>query len=255
MTMNIPITLQILDFKEEKMKQIEENTAITAIVLGDVSCLFRNKFFLQETLLNRFGTSSKEKWIQLPLVIKENEMKQCLTLIDTIKHYCDGFITGDLGVIAEIRKQNLPHKIIYTTNVLNKEFVSILKKYNITFVRPLMYKRTFIEEKIGFPKDIVVYGNMMINAATFCPYSEHNLVENCQFGCKQSRDVLMHNEKLHLIGRSLFTENKLNLISRIPYIQDLKNISIMDYSLTNEELQKTIENIHHEITKSIETRN
>jgi hypothetical protein len=249
------IQVQIVHFDQEKIQHYAQHPSISSIVLGDVSCLYRNTYFLQDQLLHTFSTCKKERWIQLPLVTKENEMHDCLSLIKKCAPYCDGFITGDLGVIAEIRKMKFPHKITYTTNVLNEQFVSLLKKYDITYVRPLMYKRTFIEEEIQFPKDVVIYGNMMINAATFCPHSEHSLVENCPFGCKQPREVLMHKEKLHLIGRSLFTENRVNLSKRIPFIRDLKTITIMDYSLSIEEIEKILVEIEHEINTISKHRN
>ncbi len=243
------INIQILDFNKEKIASAAASEYIDIITLGDFSCSKRDIFFTDSSILELVKSIQKKVFLQLPLVVKEDEMQMMKRFADKIARYFDGFITGDLGMIDYLNSTG--KELVYTTNMTNKSFSHILKRdfNNVKHVRPLMYKRTFIAEKVDFPKDVVLYGNMMINCATFCYHSKDDLVENCALGCRKSRELLMNNEKLHLVGRSLMTENRFDIIDKMAEIGDLSIGTIMDYDLKNEELKESIFRIKEEASK------
>ena len=233
------LNIQILDFNKDKVRYYDESKEFDYITIGDFSCSKRDILFLNTEFIEFIKTIKTKILIQLPLVVKENEIDIVKTVSKRINPYIDGFITGDLGIIKYI--QDFNKTIIYTSNTTNKTFSGILKRdFKIDYVRPLMYKRTYINEKIDFPKDIVIYGNMMINCATFCYHSENDLIENCKFGCKKTRPLIMNNEKLYLIGRSLITDNKFDIIQNIDKIEDIEMGTIFDYNLKYEEVKNLI---------------
>ena len=253
------INIQSLNFDSAKINFYNSLDEVDYLTVGDFSCIKRNIFFLNTDLLNKFSLIKKKLFLQLPLVVRENELDLTKNFIKKVHNCFDGFITGDLGIVKFL--ELFPKKVlIYTTNVTNKELSGILKNdFSIDFVRPLMYKRTYINEEIAFPKDVVVYGNMMINCATFCYHSENDLVENCKFGCKSPRPLIMNNEKLHLVGRSLLTENRFDIIKNIDRIKDLEMATIMDFDLSKTEIQDIIKKISKdstdEVSKIVKVRN
>lgn len=243
------INLQILDFNIEKINSSGKLNDVDLVTIGDFSCYKKNILSLNRQLLDSIRKIDKKVMLQLPIVVKENELPMMKEFADKVSPFFDGFVTGDLGLIKYLGKFK-SKEIIYTTNVTNRAFSKIIRdEFNIGYVRPLMYKRTFIGEKIDFPKDVVIYGNMMINCATFCYYSKDDLVENCRFGCRRSRSLVMNDEKLHLVGRSLITENRFDIIDRIDDINDMNMATIMDYNLEDSELRKSIRRIKERVER------
>ncbi|MFW6024718.1 MAG: hypothetical protein ACOCRX_00080 [Candidatus Woesearchaeota archaeon] len=237
------INHQVLNFNIEKAKRVEKYKEIDKIIIGDFSCIKRVNFFLNERLLKEISELKKEVYLQLPLVVKENQFSMFKNLIKRVSKFFDGYVTGDLGCVKYLNENGL-NKIIYTANVINKEFSKYLKKeHKIELIRPLMYKRTYIKEDINHGKDIIIYGNFMINCATFCFHSKNDLVENCKFNCKKSKEVIMKKELLFLIGRSLITENRLDLIGEIDTIKDLESVTIYDSNLKYHEIKKVLKRI------------
>jgi hypothetical protein len=236
------VNYQILDFDLRKAKSAVRAGRIDCLIIGDFSCLNRIELFLDRQFLASLSRLGGQKILQLPLITKENELKRTIALVRRTGNVFDGFSTGDLGIVKVLN--DLGHdNIIYTTNVTNKEFSAYLKKtHRVKLVRPLMFKRTFVEETIDFDKDVVVYGNFMINCATFCFHSG-DLVENCNYSCTPPKKLIMKNELLHLVGRSLITDNRLDVIDGIGKIKDIRSMTIQDLNLTPDELDSAFERI------------
>ncbi len=234
------INVQVLDFDIGKVLSYDTEEDIDLITIGDFSCTRRNLLSIDEDMLKKLKNLRKRLLLQLPLVVKEDELAWMKKFSMRMYDHFDGFITGDLGLVRFLG--NLGDKeIVYTTNITNRAFSRLLERdFKVTRVRPLMYKRTFIKENIGFPKDVVVYGNLMINCATFCFHSEDDLVENCRFGCKEPRKLMMNEEELHLVGRSLITENRFDITGKIGDIGDMDTATIMDLDLDIQEIHESI---------------
>ena len=249
---SLKINYQILNFNYNKAIDTIQNNHenLDSVIIGDFSCFNRNIFFTKNNLKLNILKKITEKYnvkllYQLPFITKEDELKNTKKFIEDNFDFFDGFITGDLGVVSIIDKikSKKIKKLIYTTNIINKEFASYLnEKFNIYQIRPLFFKRTFIEEDVNFDKDIIIYGNMMLNCATFCFHGK-DLVENCKFNCQKAKRLIMRKELLYLIGRSLITENRLDLIDRIPNIENLKSVTILDYNLKKKEIENIIDKI------------
>jgi len=239
---NLDVNHQILNFDLKKAEFADRIPEIDNIILGDFSCLNRIIFFLDKDFLDSLSKIKNKKILQLPLITKEDELEKLIALVKRTGKYFHGFSTGDLGIVKVLNDMGHDN-IIYTTNVTNKEFSSYLKKnHKVSSVRPLMFKRTFIEEDIDFDKDVVVYGNFMINCATFCFHSG-DLVENCNFSCRAPKRLIMKNELLHLVGRSLITENRIDVIDKIGRIKDIKSITIQDLNLTADEINTALSKV------------
>lgn len=234
------INYQILNFDIEKVKDIDKKKKIKRIIIGDFSCIKRVNLFLKKDFLEKISNLNKEIYLQLPLVVKENQFELFKRVIKRVSEYFNGYVTGDLGCVKYLNSKGF-NKIIYTANVTNKEFSKYLKgNHKIELIRPLMYKRTYIKEEVNFDKDIIIYGNFMINCATFCFHSERDLVENCKFNCKKEKELIMSNELLYLIGRSLITDNRLDLINEINTIKDLKSLTVYDSNLKKKEINEVL---------------
>jgi collagenase-like PrtC family protease len=248
------LNYQVLNFNYEKVISVIQKAnqfkmAPNSITIGDFSCFRSNAHFFKKGL-NELLHETKQHGIdvlyQLPLITKQEELENIERFIETNEF--DGFLTGDLGVLEFLSKLKNKH-LIYVTNVLNATFSDYLKHFHITSVRPLMFKRVFIEESIGLSKDIVVYGNMMLNCSIFCFHSK-DLVANCKFKCNPPKRMIMNKEVLHLVGRSLITEKRFSLLNRMKHIKDLDTATIMDFSLTEDEILKVFKRILNEKNQS-----
>lgn len=253
------INYQVLNFNYNKVIEVinylnkfnyKKAIPIYSVIIGDFSCIKRNNSMLKKNkefkeFLKYIRKNKIRILLQLPLITKEDEMKETIKLVKRNFNNFNGFLTGDLGVVSILdnmnRKRRTKKKIIYTTNVFNKTFSDYLKeKFVIWRIRPLMFKRIFIEEDIGFDKDIVIYGNMMLNCSTYCLHSG-DLPTKCTLSCKNSKDIIMGKEIIHLIGRSLITQNRFDLLKRLKHIKNIKSISVMDYNLSNTEIKEVID--------------
>jgi collagenase-like PrtC family protease len=238
------IYYQIMNFDLEKALSVLDEVKVDAIIIGDMSCLKRNIAYWHNAIKVKEFWPEIPLYFQLPLISKEGEM-------ETLKRFLskqiptDGYITGDLGVVSLldpiVRKKKL--HLIYTTNILNSEFSRYIKEnFSVSQIRPLMYKRVFIEENVGFPKDIVVYGNLMLNCATFCFHSGDQ-IEDCLVACKKPEKMIMKQEKVFLIGRSFITENRLDLIHRLPNVKEATSATIQDFNLSISEIKDAIRRV------------
>lgn len=258
---NIKINYQTFDYQQSKLDQLIANKQLkkhlNAVILGDFSCIYRlnnllnNKSELHTTkeILN---SNNIPFFLQLPLVIKEDEMILTKKIIENNINNFAGFLTGDLGLLDYLSKKrknlNKEYDIIYISNVLNKEFTKYLKEnFSISAIRPLMPKRVFIEESIEFPKDILIYGNMLLNCATFCFHSE-DMINNCTFKCSQTKAFTMQKERLQLLGRSFLTEKIWDQTARISHIKDMHYATILDADLSWENITKGFNKIINEIS-------
>lgn len=229
------------NFDMDKLLKYDEDSRIDYFIIGDFSCLNRNIYFLNPDFLKNLKKLKKKIYLQLPLFIKEDELLTFKSFVKRVKSYFYGFVSGDLGSIKFLNSLGVK-KIIYTTNVVNQVFSDYLKNnFEIELIRPLMYKRTYIGQKINFSKDLVVYGNYMLNAASFCFHSKNDLIKNCNFTCQKLKKLNMNNEILFLCGRSLLTQNRLDLTDCMNKTLDLKSITILDLNLEYWELEKILE--------------
>ncbi len=228
-----------------------EGVSLVAAVVGDLSCLRRCQW-----LLDRLGRSALRELratlgergvtllLQLPLVIKESELDAAQELVTRWGRAFGGYVTGDLGMLswldgrAGVGGGVDPSRLVYTSNVVNPSFSQWLReRFDLWRVRPLMHKRTFIEEPVGYAKDVVVYGNMVLNCSTFCLHSG-DLPDRCTLTCGQPRPMLMEGEgeRVYLLGRSLVTRRRLDLRPRVSRIADLRSVTLMDLDLSLDEL-------------------
>lgn len=240
-------TLRVVDHVRRELPDLAGK--LKAVVIGDFSCSYRNQHTMAKleegTDLDEFLDAMRERGLpvlyQLPLVVKELELPKMKDFIQEHFERFDGFVTGDLGVIRFIdrlvKAGGSPKKLIYTSNVLNSTLSAFLEQtFAITAVRPLMHKRTYIEQDVSFPKDVVIYGNMMINCSTFC-FHCGDLPTKCDFSCEEPKQLIMENELMHMVGRSLITENRLDLLERLPRIPDVRSVTIMDLDLGLDEIE------------------
>jgi len=243
------INYQLIGFDKEKAERAISTYPIDALIIGDFSCLLRNLALATKDIL-ALKKSANRKGIkllyQLPLITKESEMQKTKGFMRRIMDL-DGFITGDLGVVSILSKMiGKDKELIYTTNVLNRRFSSYLKRFKVTQIRPLMYKRVFIEEDVGLEKDVVIFGNMMLNCATFCFHSGDR-IEECAVGCITPKEIIMKDEKVFLVGRSFMTDKRLDLTRRIPKIKGITSITIMDHNLSREEIETAIRKVTEKV--------
>lgn len=256
---NLKINYQIFDYQEEKLNFILEDETLrknlNAVILGDFACIYRLQSLLNnKNKLAQTTQKLKQKnipfYLQLPLIVKENEMPKTKAIIDDNFDNFEGFLTGDLGLLDYLDKKNKTAEkaaaIIYISNVLNKEFSQYLNdNFSLTAIRPLMPKRVFIEEEINFPKDILIYGNQLINCATFCFHS-NDMLKNCSLNCNDIKTFTMQNQKLHLVGRSFLTEKIWDQCSRIKHIKDISYTTILDFNLSVKNIIKGFTKITNE---------
>ncbi len=244
------VLYQQLGLDPERVRRVVERlSGLTAVVVGDFSCAQRVRWLLEQqgrravnALHERLAEAGAALLLQLPLVVKESELADVEGLVRQWESGFDGFVTGDLGLLAWLderqRAQNSGRKLIYTSNVVNPAFSGWLKeRFRLWRVRPLMHKRTFVEEPVGHAKDVVVYGNMMLNCSTFCVHSE-DLPTRCRLGCGEPRALTMEGEgeQVHLLGRSLITKRRLDLRPRLDRIADLQSATIQDLDLDLDEI-------------------
>lgn len=230
--------------------------ALTAVVVGDFSCVQRGRWLLErcgrpalETLHRQLESRDLKLLLQLPLVVKESELAVTEELVAAWEACFDGFVTGDLGLLAwlddRLRARAPAKRLIYTSNVVNPGFSEWLReRFDLWRIRPLMHKRTFVEEPVGHAKDVVVYGNMMLNCSTFCVHSG-DLPTRCNLGCAEPRTLTMEGEgeQVQLLGRSLITERRLDLRPRLEHIADLQSVTLQDLNLDLDELAEVYESL------------
>lgn len=236
-----------------------DRPALTAVVVGDLSCVQRVRWLLDQRGrqglqglqgLRRFlGDREVLLLLQLPLVVKQSELATTEELVTDWEDCFDGFVTGDLGLVAwlddRLRACGSSKRLIYTSNVVNPEVSGWLhERFRLWRIRPLMHKRTFVEEPVGHAKDVVVYGNMMLNCSTFCVQSG-DLPTRCRLCCGEPRALTMEGEgeKVHLLGRSLITDRRLDLRSRLDHIADLQSVTIQDLNLDLDEIARVFETL------------
>lgn len=256
----IKINYQIFNYEIEKLNSLLNNTLfkqnLNSVIFGDFSCIYRINNLLKEhkkftKIKNILNANNIPFSLQMPLVIKESEMPLSKKIIDEQMNNFDGFLTGDLGFLdyinTSIENKEKKYELTYISNILNKEFSSYLKQnFNLTAIRPLMPKRVFIEEPVDFPKDILVYGNMLLNCSTFCFYL-NSTPAPCSLKCKEPKKFTMQKEKIHLNGRSFITDKIWDITDRIPIICDIKYATILDYNLSETDIIKSLSKINDEI--------
>jgi len=253
---------QLLNFDYVKGRRVIEHLRsvglvhhLRRVIVGDLSCTFRNQHTMA-VLDHDEGYAGFRSWCrgqglrllyQLPLVVKESEFKEMEAFINPRFEVYDGFVTGDLGMVRYLHRmaeeQGVQKDLIYTSNVLNERFGAFLtERFAITAIRPLMHKRTFIEAHSGLPKDVVVYGNMMINSAIFC-FHCGDLPVHCDYSCAEPKQLIMESELMHMVGRALVTENRLDLMDRVPQMGEVSSVTIMDLDLSNEEIERCVRTV------------
>lgn len=253
---------QLLNFDHMKGRRAIEHLqqaglagALSRVIVGDFSCTFRNQHTMA-ALDHDEGFVAFRRWCteqgfrvlyQLPLVVKESEFDLMTEFVEQRFDVYDGFVTGDLGMVRVLDRMakaaGVEKDLIYTSNVLNERFSAFLKDtFTITAIRPLMHKRTFIEAEAGMPKDVVVYGNMMINSSIFC-FHCGDLPVKCDYSCAEPKQLIMENELMHMVGRSLITENRLDILDRVPKMGSLFSVTIMDLDLSNDEIEKAVRSL------------
>jgi len=233
-----------------------DRPALTAVVVGDFSCAQRVRWLLEQRgrrevrglrlfLVERGGLLL----LQLPLVIKQSELADIEKLVSYWEDCFDGFVTGDLGLLAWLNDRydsgGAPMRLIYTSNVVNPEVSAWLhERFDLWRIRPLMHKRTFIEEPVGHAKDVVVYGNMMLNCSTFCVQSG-DLPTRCRLSCGEPRALTMEGEgeRVYLLGRSLITDRRLDLRPRLDHIADLRSVTLQDLNLGLDEIARVYQTL------------
>lgn len=233
-----------------------DQPALTAVVVGDFSCVQRDRWLLEQCghwsvqeLQRQLGAWGLPLLLQLPLVVKESELATTEQLVADWEDCFDGFVTGDLGLVAwlddRLRARAPAKRLVYTSNVVNPAFSEWLRqRFRLWRIRPLMHKRTFVEEPVGHAKDVVVYGNMMLNCSTFCVHSG-DLPTRCRLGCGQPRALTMEGEgeQVHLLGRSLITDRRLDLRPRLDHIADLQSVTIQDLNLDLDEIARVYQTL------------
>lgn len=232
-----------------------QRAGLDAVVLGDFSCARRGARLWQDVArggalerlrraAERFG--ARLLW-QLPLTVKQGELALVQATARSAWDGVDGFVTGDLGLLAWLDARagaRGKRSLLFTSNVVNRASAAWLEQrfVHLWRVRPLMHKRTFVEEPIGLQKDVVVYGNLMLNCSTFCLHAPGDLTENCDYACLAGPvpTLAMEGETVHLLGRSLLAENRLDLLPRLSEIADLASATVMDLTLTPDEVAEAL---------------
>lgn len=233
---------------------------LSTLTIGDFSCHYRN----EHTTKNRWDSDEhvafrawrKERGLellyQLPLIVKEIEFRAAMIVVDRLWDDVDGFITADLGVLRELQQRmdarGDTKDLIFTSNVLNRRYAEVLgNRFRLRALRPLFHKRTFLDHDVGFDKDVVVYGNMMINCSVFC-FHCGDLPTKCDYSCEEPKELIMEHEHMKMVGRSLLTTNRLDLVDRLPQISRVRTATIMDLDLDPDEVVDVIQRISDAVT-------
>ncbi len=259
----LPVTLQLLNFDEARTlatlaalqaRRADLRAAVDRLVIGDFSCTFRN----QHTVANRleseawrgfFAWAAAERlavhW-QLPLVVKESEFRIVLETARKVWPHVAGFVTGDPGMILALQALHDelgPRTYTYQANLINRRAAALVAaKVGPEYVRPLFHNRRFLHTEAGMPLDLVVYGNLMINVSTFC-FHCGDLPTKCDYSCEAPKKLVMENEDMRLVGRSLLTVNRLDLIDDLPDMGAVARVTVYDLDLTPDEVLGALDRI------------
>lgn len=257
----IEVNLQLLNFDVERVEATVEHlerhslrAPLRTVTVGDFSCSYRNTHTLSALrgtpawarFLDWRREQKLELMFQLPLVVKESEYRSVVEVAEKLWDEVDGFVTGDLGLAIHLTnrmKERGDRALVMTTNVLNQQHAEVLaSRVAVRAVRPLFHKRTFIEHDVGLAKDVVAFGNMMINCSVFC-FHCGDLPTKCDYSCADPKELVMENERLKLVGRSLLTTNRLDLIDRLPHVANLRTATVMDLDLEPSEVADAVSRI------------
>lgn len=234
-----------------------DGLCLAGLVVGDASCVQRAQAVAEAwqadaeaqalgPLLEEAGAAL---FLQLPLVVKQGELGGMKRFLGSLMGTFGGYVTGDLGLFDHLRRElagsPAAERLILTTNAVNRATALVLMERLGPFrLRPLMHRRTFIEEPVGAPRDVVIYGNMLLNASTFCLHVAEDTPASCRGRPCSSGGVLgqsppaltLEGERVLLVGRSLYTDRRLDLLERIPYIPDLASVTLQDVNLGLDEI-------------------
>lgn len=240
---------------------------LIGLIVGDASCVERVQAVADawhtdpeaQALHAWLGAAEVPLFLQLPLVVKQDELSGLQAFLKRVRSRFGGYVTGDLGLLAWLRRElgrsPAAERLILTSNVVNRATGALLMERLAPFrLRPLMHRRTFIEEPAGVPRDVVIFGNMLLNASTFCLHAD-DTPASCRgrpcmlgLGCPPPA-LTLEGERVLLVGRSLYTDRRLDLVDRIPRIPDLASVTLQDANLTVDELDAVVEAIARHATE------
>lgn len=224
---------------------------LARVTLGDASCTFRNQHTVAKHLEGAewvgFLAWARERELavhfHLPLVVKQSEFRVVTDLVDTLWGTVDGFVTADVGMarhLGKIMTTRPPREVVLAANVLNRRYAAVLADVcPLLAVRPLFQRRSFIAESVGVPKDVVAYGNFMINSSTFC-FHCGDLPTRCDFSCEAPKRLVMEGEEVAMVGRSLMTRSRIDLIDLLPEVEDLAWVTLVDLDVETAEAVEAV---------------
>ncbi len=227
---------------------------LTTVALGDYSCSYRNHHTMAWLAKDERFTALRDDLservlkllYQLPHVVKEGELSATMEFVRRTWDAVDGFITGDLGVLRALHRLAAEHgerQFVLTANVLNRHYADMLEqRFEVAFVRPMMPRRAFMESDVGVARDIPVYGNMMINSSTFC-FHCGDLPTKCDYSCEAPKELIMENETVQMVGRSLTSVNRMDFRDYLGDFPNVGRVSIMDLDLTLDEIAEVAESL------------
>lgn len=226
----------------------EARAALTTLVVGDLSCSFRN----QHTLAERWES---EAWAgfrawrraeglrllwQLPLVVKETEIPVVAGVVERVWDDVDGFVCGDPGFLAEVAERmsgRAPKALVLAANAHNPTTARLwAERLPLEALRPIFPKRDLLRGRLGVPREVVAYGNLLINCSIYC-FHCGDLPTRCDFSCHPPKHLVMEGERVAMVGRSLMTtESRLDLVDLLPELPDVVRAVIVDLDLAPDEL-------------------
>lgn len=212
--------------------------ALDTVTVGDPSCLYRLEHTLGKACeIRAFSDFSqsvrnggRRLFLQLPITTKEQEYDATIQLATAALAHVDGFVSGDLGVLDAL--QCLGAALVHHGNLVNRHAAATVQQLvGLECTRPLFLRERFLRADPAIARDVVAFGPMLLSCSTFCVHCG-DLPTACDYSCAAPKSAEMEGELVHMVGRALFTQRRMDLLDMLADIPGAVRGTVVDLQMT-----------------------
>jgi len=248
----VKLTYQALNFDYGRARSILDRFdldasirgALDTVVIGDPSCTFRLEHMLGDAaarggwrrLRDHVRGAGRALLLQLPVTVKQGEWAALWRLCEALQDDVDGWICGDIGFLARLAESAPAKTHVLHADIANPAAAEVAQAIApVAYVRPRFLRRSLLEADANIARDVIAYGHMLLSCSTFCVHCG-DLPSACDFSCAVPKRLEMESELVHLVGRALVTERRIDLLDMLGDIPGATRATLFDLKLGEEEL-------------------